>query len=176
MKVPDKVLNPIRERLWAQADEDGWMTLTDVDKTRFYEQWVRHEEVGGVLSRYMDGSEIRVYLKDTVMKPYPRERAKDPTPVLKRLQIPDDEFVVKEFVKPHGRVFHDGRVISWGRAKNWKAILLATYERAYGNPARRAYAAVLMHSAGNTEQEAERAMIADLGQRLGIERVEWLEA
>jgi hypothetical protein len=175
MKVPDSALKPIKKRLWTQADEDGWTTLNDQMKTTLYEQWVRDEAVGNVLSRYMDTGEIRVYLKDTVMKPYGRERIKDPRPVLKLLGIPADEFVVEEYIKPHGRVFHDNRVVCWGLAKNWKAILLAVYERAKRRVGGVPHAAVLMYPSGATRQDAERLIIEDVAQRLGVQYLKWLD-
>jgi hypothetical protein len=175
MKVPDSILKPIRKRLWAQADEDGWTTLNDQTKTTLYEQWVRDDAVGEVLSRFMDTGEIRVYLKDTVMKPYGRDRIKDPRPVLKLLGIPADEFVIEEYIKPHGRLFHDQRVVCWGLAKNWKAIILAVYERAKRKGGATPHAAVLMYPSGATRQDAEKGIIEDVAKRLGVLRLDWLD-
>ncbi len=174
MRVPTQIFEQIRKRLWAQADEDDWRTLNDAQKTAFYEQWVRDEQVGEVLSRYVDAAQVRVYLKDTVMKPYGRERSKDPSPVLRKLGIAQDEFPTEEFIKPHGRLFHDDRVVCWGPARNWKDVIMAVYERAK-RQGKRPYAAVLMRASGATNQSAEREIIADYAQRLGIERLEWLD-
>jgi hypothetical protein len=172
--MPRHVFGEIRKLLWEQADQDDWTTLNDSDKTKFYEQWARDEKVGGVLARYMDEGKVRVYLKDTVMKPYGRARSEDPTPILRKLAIPLNEFANEQFEKPHGRLFHDGRVVCWGRARNWKDVIMAVYERAKrsGN---RPYAAVLTHPSGATGQASEREIIADAASRLGIERLEWLD-
>jgi hypothetical protein len=174
MKVPTNVFKGLKTRLWAQADEDDWMTLADPQRSLFYEQWVRDERVGGVLSRYMDTGEIRVYLKDTIMKPYARERSKDPAPVLRLLGINSDEFTTHEFIKPHGRIFHDGKVVCWGPARNWKDVIMAVYERAK-RKGKQPYAAVLMNPSGATNQTEERKLIADFAKRLGVERLEWFE-
>jgi actin-like ATPase involved in cell morphogenesis len=73
------------------------------------------------------------------------------------------------------RPLHDGRVICWGLAKNWKAIILAAYERAKRKGNGKPFTAVLMFPSGATRQEAERAMIEDVAKRLGVERLEWLD-
>ncbi|MEY2563600.1 MAG: hypothetical protein QOH88_1793 [Verrucomicrobiota bacterium] len=172
--VPSQVFDEIRDRLWAQADEDDWITLSNVEKSKFYVQWVEHEGVGGVLSRYMDEKKVRLYIKDTVMKPYVRERTKNPLVIFKKLGLPDDQFFVTKSEKPHTILLHDGRLMCWGPADNWKDVIMAVYERARreGN---KPFAAVLMWPAGPTNQAAERALIADYAQRLGLERLVWLE-
>jgi hypothetical protein len=172
--MPTQVFDEIQNRLWAQADQDDWITLNDFEKSKFYEQWARDETVGGQLALYMDPAQVRVYLKDTVMKPYGRERSKNPVIVLRKLGIPADEFPIQEFIKPHTRIFHDGRVVCWGPARNWKAIITAVYLHAKRND-KRPHAAVLMYPSGATNQSDERAIIEDFARRLGVERLEWLE-
>jgi hypothetical protein len=172
--MPRQVFEQIRNRLWAQADQDDWTTLNDPEKSKFYEQWARDESVGGVLSRYMDDGKVRVYIKDTVMKPYGRERSKDPAPILRKLGIPPDEFPTEQFIKPHGRLFHDGRIVCWGPARNWKDVIMAVYERAK-RQCKRPYAAVLTQASGVTNQLEEREIVSDYAKRLGVERLEWLD-
>ena len=85
-----------------------------------------------------------------------------------------DEISIKEFVKPHGRRLFDKRVVCWGQARDWKAVLLAVYERAYrdvGKP----YAAILSRGVGKMAQPNERALVQDLATRLGIEKVVWMD-
>lgn len=174
MRVPAQVFEQIKARLWAQADEDDWITLNGAEKSGFYTQWVKDENVGGVLLRYGDAQEVRVYIKDTVMKPYVRERSKDAGPILRKLGMPPNDLPNEEYVKPHGRLFFDGRVVCWGQAKNWKDVIIAVYERAK-RQGKRPYAAVLLNAAGVTKQTEERELIADFAKRLGLERpVEWL--
>jgi hypothetical protein len=83
--------------------------------------------------------------------------------------------VTEDYIKPHGRLLFDRRVVCWGLAKDWKAVLLAAYERAYRNLGK-PYAAVLLRGVGKMAQPSERRMVEDLAGRLGIEKVVWLEA
>jgi hypothetical protein len=174
MKVPEQLYAKIRDRLWAEGDQKGWLSMSDNQKSTLYEQWIADEQVGGVLSRFLEKANIRVYLKDTVMKPYARERTKEAKPILKAVGLTGDELVMRDYIKPHGRAFSDRRVVCWGLAKHWKAVLLATYERAYrnaGNP----FAIVLLRGVGKMAQPSERRMVEDLAARLSIEKVVWLD-
>jgi hypothetical protein len=174
MKIPEGLYANIRDRLWAQGDQRGWLSLSDAQKSALYEQWIAEEEVGGVLSRFLDKANIRVYLKDTVMKPYVRERTKEAKPVLRAAGLTGDEVATQEYIKPHGRLLFDRRVVCWGLAKDWKAVLLAAYERAYRNLGK-PYAAVLLRGVGKMAQPSERQMVEDLAGRLSIEKVVWLD-
>ena len=69
MKIPEEVFDRIKTRLWGQADRDGWMSLSDPQKSGLYEQWSTDKEVGAVLGQFMDKAQVRVYLKDSIMKP-----------------------------------------------------------------------------------------------------------
>lgn len=173
MKIPSTVYLGVQNRLWNQADRLGWTTLSDSQKSALYEQWIRDAEVGQVLARYMKPENIRVYIKDTIMKPYGRERIKEAGPILSLLGLPQETTVVMEYVKPHGRMLYDGRVICWGLARNWKAIIFSVFERASRSPSGKAYAAILMYSSGKTKQPGERSLISDAAARLGIERLLW---
>jgi hypothetical protein len=173
VKIPDAVYRRLRDQLWAQADAIGWSSLSDLQKSSMYEEWLRGADVGAVMSRYLDAGSIRVYIKDTIMKPYGRERLKDPRPVLSLLGLNPDEPAIKEFIKPHGRLLQGGRVIAWGLAQNWKSVVFAVFERAHGIRNGIAYAAVLMYPNGRTTQPGERALIEEAGRRLGIEKIIW---
>src|SRR5258708_2810085 len=113
MKIPDATFKTIKETMWGVADERDWPTLADTQKTALYEEWIRDESVGGVLSRYMDPGSIRVYIKDTIMKPYARTRIKDFPSIQKLLRLSDNARVVESYIKPHGRRLADGKVICW---------------------------------------------------------------
>jgi hypothetical protein len=174
MKIPEQLFANIRDRLWTQGDQKGWLSLSDTQKSALYEQWIADEEVGGVLSRFLDKANIRVYLKDTVMKPYVRERTKEAKPILRAVGLTGDEVVAEDYIKPHGRLLFDRRVVCWGLAKDWKSVLLAAYERAYRNLGK-PYAAVLLRSVGKMAQPSEQRMVEDLASRLGIEKVVWFD-
>lgn len=176
MKIPDVVFKRLKERLWAAADQMNWQTLADQDKSAFYEQWLRDPAVGGVLSRYLDTGNIRVYIKDTIMKPYHRERIKDFAPVARLLSLDSDAPVSETYIKPHGRRLADGKVVCWGLARDWKAIVLAVFERAHTTPGCVPWAAVLMFPSGKYQQPGIRRMIDDAATKLGLQTLLWHDA
>ena len=129
MSVPDEVRKQLRKQLSAVADELGWMSLSTTEKRKLYEDWTRDPKYGGTLARYIDKGQVRVYLKDTILKDYTRAAGADPSRPLRLLKIPADAPVAQTYIKPHGRRLADGRVICWGRASDWKLVLMAMTER-----------------------------------------------
>lgn len=176
MKVPDAAYRRIKQRLWAVADQRNWPTLSDQQKSTLYEEWLRDENVGGVLSRYLNTGSVRVYIKDTIMKPYGRERIKDFPPILKLLGLPADARVTETYIKPHGRRLADGKVICWGLARDWKAILFAAFERAFVAGPGTPFAAVIMFPTGKSQQPEYRQMIQTAAEKLGVTRLVWYDA
>ena len=175
MSIPDKVREKMRQRLWLLADEVCWMSLSAAQKTKHYEEWTRAPDIGGVLSRYIDAKQVRVYLKDTILKEYAQDRMGDAVRPFRVLGIPATEETSEVYVKPHGRRFKDGRVICWGRAEDWKSILMALHERTYATERVRPFGAVLFQSVGRYHEEHMREMVKDAATRLGVEKLIWLE-
>jgi hypothetical protein len=128
------------------------------------------------LARYIDRGQVRVYLKDTLLKDYGRERLADESRPFRVLDIAATTEVAEAYIKPHGRRLRDGRVISWGRADDWKSVLMAVHERAYAREDSRPFAAVLVQSGGRFHEPHVRAPIEDAASKLGIERLVWLDA
>lgn len=176
MKVPDLVLRRIKKRLWATADERNWPTLSDPQKSAIYQEWVKAEDVGGVLSRYLDSSDVRVYIKDTIMKPYGREHTKELVPILTLLGLPGDAVAAESYIKPHGRRLSDGKVICWGPSSNWKAVLFAVFERAYMAKQATPFAAVILSPTGKYKQPKQREMVEEASRALGIMNLVWYDA
>lgn len=174
-KIPDKVATAIRELLWSQADELRWTQLSSVQKTALYEEWSKSPKVGRVLEGYLDGRNVRVYIKDVMMKPYGRIRMQDGTRVFALAGIDSSVRSVKDYVKPHGRLLSDGRILCWGPARDWKSIVLALHGRSYGNKRTRAFAAVLFDASGKLRQRQEQSLVEDASTRLGIERLIWAD-
>ena len=174
MTVPGGVRVPIRKRLWAIADDIAWQSLPVPSKTTYYESWTRDPEIGGVLERYMDRRRVRVYLKDTIMKNYGQSRLADPSRPCRVLDLGTDVHMVETYEKPHGRRLADGRVICWGRADDWKNVLMAIHERSFPG-SRDPFGVVFMSATGKYHQEDTRAIVADAASKLGIERVVWLD-
>jgi hypothetical protein len=175
MSVPDQIREDLRTRLWRTADEIAWMNLSQSEKAKLYEDWTRDPKVGGVLARYIDKGHVRVYLKDTLLKDYAQTRLADTHRPFRVLDIPDTAAVAKSHVKPHGRTLADGRVICWGRAEDWKLVLMAVYERAYLGRKLKPFAAVLLQANGRYQAKDVREMVEAASRKLGIEQIVWLD-
>ncbi len=175
MSIPDTVRKRLRDELWTRADTLDWLSLTNGEKSKYYELWTEDVEIGEVLSRYIDKGNVRVYLKDTLLKGYTRDRQGSDARPLQLLGITPEVPLVKRYTKPHGRRFADGQVVSWGRADDWKAILMSLFERTHGDPAAHLTGAVLTNAVGRYGEPRIRAMVEDAAARLGIERIIWLD-
>ncbi|MFP2897998.1 hypothetical protein [Corallococcus sp. 4LFB] len=123
----------------------------------------------------MDKGKIRVYIKDTLLKDYTRTSLQDPERPLRVLRLAPDTPVHEDFIKPHGRVFADGRVVCWARAADWRHVLLSLHERTFGFRGRAAFGAVLLQANGKFEEPGFRAMVRSAADKLGIENLVWLE-
>jgi hypothetical protein len=176
MSVPDEVRERLKRRLWEEANRVGWATLSPVAKAKHYEDWTRHSEVGGVLTRYVDPGQVRVYIKDTLLKNYGLDRLADQARPFRVLGISENDEVAERYIKPHGRRLANGSVICWGRADDWKTVLMAVHERAFVRPGARPSAAVLFQASGRYHENHAREPIEDAARKLNIEKLVWLDA
>lgn len=175
MSIPASVRYSVRERVWTLADAAGWATLPDSVRSRKYEEWTRDPKIGGLLGNYVDPKQVRVYLKDSVIKPYTIARGGDQTRPFRALRLPDDTITAEGYMKPHGRRLEDGRVVCWGQARDWKGVVLAVWERAHDQPGATPYAAVLTAATGQWAMDQLRAKAKELANRLGIGQLVWLD-
>ena len=173
MTVPDEIRDRLKTQLWQSADEIDWLWLGPVEKTQRYENWAQDPEVGGVLSRYMDVRQIRQYIKDTLLKKYPQARQADAIKPLRLLELDPAAPFVKSFIRPHGRQLCDGRIVCWGRAADWKSVLLATHERAFQVKNAMPYGVVLLQSSTKFGTSEARSVVVDAAQKLGVEKLIW---
>jgi hypothetical protein len=173
MRIPEEIRQGLRTKLWARADELGWQNLSWVEKSPIYEQWTKDAEVGGVLSRFMDARQLRVYIKDTLMKGYVRNRQADALPPLRMLSVAADQ-VAENFERPHGRRLRDGTVVVWGNAEDWKLVVTAVHERSYGVNGTHAHAVVLFQALGRFHEADTRAMVEAAAKKLGVARLLWV--
>ena len=148
MNLPDSIRDQLRERMWRVADEIDWLALGSTEKTQHYENWTKDPEVGGILQRYMALGQVRVYIKDSILKDYPRARRADQAKPFRMLGLDSKVTVTRVFIKPHGRLLADGHIICWGRAADWKSILLAVFERSFTIRNSHPFAAILTESVG----------------------------
>ena len=175
MRMPDNVRDRLHDLIWSRADNLGWSALNDAERSRRYEQWTRDPEIGGTIAHYMDARKVRVYIKDSLLKPYERARLSGTErEILGRLGIPPDTEVAQRFIKPHGIAFADGKIVSWGNSRDWKHVLMAMYERAALRPGSSAFGTVLIEN-GRTGDATTRKLVMEAASRLGIERMEWID-
>lgn len=174
--VPNEVKQDVRKRLWASADALDWAFLTAKEKTNYYAAWTESAMFGEILARYIPKGRVRVYLKDTILKDYTRQRLADASIPLRALRLDPSSRTAESFVKPHGRRLLDGRIACWGRAEDWKSILTALFERSYMHPGSRPFGAVLMNASGRWDDKTIRAMVEEVAQRLSISQVVWLNS
>jgi hypothetical protein len=175
MRIPEEVRCRIREIIWARADLLGWSELSDTERSRCYEQWTREDAIGGALGHYMDPRKVRVYIKDSLLKSYERERiSRTEQEILAALSVDPDFEVAHRYIKPHGMRFNDGMVIAWGKSRDWKLILMTMYERSVLLPGSFATGTVLLES-GNTADASTRDLVRDAATRLGIDQLVWID-
>lgn len=175
MKLPDDVRDRIRDLLWERAADMGWSGLADTERSRYYEQWTRETAIGGTLAHYMDPRKVRVYIKDSLLKPYERARVSGTEQdILAVLDVDPTLEIVHRYIKPHGLRFIDGQIIAWGKSRDWKLILMAMYERTALNDGASSFGTVLLES-GNTADDGTRILVRGAATRLGIARVEWID-
>lgn len=175
MSATDSIRERMRERLWAVADEIGWSSLSDTEKSNYYERWTRDPSIGGQLAHLMDPRKVRVYIKDSLVKPYERARLfSNEEDVWRILGLEPPEAISARFIKPHGRRLSDGRVVCWGNSRDWKLIVMAAFERSWTWQGATAFAVVLFET-GKTAEEGSRRLVRAAARQLGLERIEWMD-
>jgi len=172
-RPPKEVSENIRDQLWQRADLMSWARLSDSDRSQLYEQWTNEKGIGGVLSGFIDPRAVRVYIKDTLMKPYIRHWLDTMEPqVLEKFGL-QKASAIASYIKPHGRQFTGNVVVCWGNSRDWKDVLMSTFERK--NPlGKEGRAHVALVESGHTLEPASRKLVEDGANRLGIEAPVWL--
>jgi hypothetical protein len=175
VSVPEEVRDRLKSQLWAIADQVGWANLSTIQKSKYYEDWTRNHEIGGLLARFIDRERVRLYIKDTLLKSYALDRFSDPSRSFRVSGIEASAKTVETYQKPHGRRLEDGRIICWGRAEDWKSILMALHERSFICKGTRPFAAILTNADGRFTECAFRHMIQTAAEKLAIEKLIWLD-
>ena len=173
-RVPDALRREARERLWRWADELGWVHLPAGEKSRWYGTWTESPDVGQRLAPFLDPLKIRVYIKDTLLKDYQRSRLAMSRGPLLNLGLSEELHAPIVFEKPYGLVASAGRVVAWGRASDWKTILLAVHERAY-RTGLVPFGAALLQSGARYQTDADRAVVEEAARLLRIQRLAWMD-
>jgi hypothetical protein len=173
--IPSKVRQQLKETLWRRADALNWSRISDSHRSQWYQNWSKDSQIGGVLAHFMDPRKVRVYIKDSLLKSYMREKsAFGLTSVAESLGVDGTNLPsVKRFAKPDGALLADGRLFCWGNSRDWKFVILATFERAYKTPMSHAHAVVFFET-GQTLEAGTRQLVAAVAEHLRIERVVWI--
>lgn len=174
MSMPPQIRDEVSQRLWRQADDIGWLHLSQSSKSRHYDNWTNDPAIGGRLSRFMDVKQIRQYIKDAVLKRYCRARAGDAQGILRELGLDNGEAPIRQFIKPHGCQLSNGWMICWGRANTWKLVLLTLHERCFSERGSIPFAAVMTQAAAQFGDESARCVVEHAAKKLGIVKVHWL--
>jgi hypothetical protein len=173
MIIPKVIRDGIRGRLWETAEDLGWSSLSDAERARYYELWTKDPAVGGQLAHFMDPRKVRVYIKDSLIKPYERARlSSSEGEIWRLLGLPVPKEISKFFIKPHGRRLPNGRVICWGKSRDWKLILMAVFERGHATDDYEPFGAVLLET-GKTSDERLRRLVREAARLLGIQKLAW---
>ncbi|KII16258.1 hypothetical protein [Phaeobacter sp. S60] len=175
MSMPEDIRRGIKEALWEKLDQLSWLTMSDADHSTYYEQWAKSPDIGGKLGHFMDPRAVRVYIKDTLVKDYARERLLESgDQVLRVLNIDPDIAVERKFIKPHGMRLSDGRVVCWGKSRDWKHLLMAAFERQWATKSSASSSVVIIET-GKTLDTGARDLVREAAARLGVGSVVWWE-
>lgn len=171
--LPRAVKQQVQATLWRRADALDWSGMTVIDRAQQYGIWTEDREIGGILAGYIDPRKVRTYIKDTLMKPYARARMSDEQRILRIFQM-HGQSPIEHFERPHGLIMRPNLVICWGKADDWKLLLMAVHERAFARRACR-FGAVLMPPLMRYHTGESRCVIEDAASRLAIENLRWLD-
>ena len=85
------------------------------------------------------------------------------------------ETPVQEFIKPHGQLFADGKLVVWSNAVDWKLALMAAFERSQGIAGARPFGVALFNASTKHADSDARLIVENAAKRLGIEKLLWLD-
>lgn len=174
MSIPSDVRARIKADLWKQADQLDWSALSGAEKARHYTHWTESEKIGRPLAAYMDPRAVRVYIKDTLLKSYGREKLNEHQALVLRVTGHDKAEVEEEFVKPHGFRCSDKSLVAWGRADDWKVLLGSLFERAYAAESG-SLTAVFFRAAPRFVRPSARELVEAAAGCLGIRLCMWFD-
>lgn len=172
--LPPAVKREIQSRLWQRAAAMDWESMTVIERAKQYALWVSDPEIGGVLAAYMDARRVHPYLKDTLMKPFARANVSDAGRALCALGLPVGAPALERYERPHGVRLQQRGVVCWGKADDWKLVLMAAHERAFVK--RSAIAGVvLLPPLARFIRAQTREVVEDAGRKLGIAHIAWYD-
>jgi hypothetical protein len=172
--LPEEVRKHLLDVVRSRCDAVGFAELSPVDAATRYKTWTDDPEIGGELSRYIPREEVRVYIKDSLVKPYLVSHQEDPIPILRAAGRLVGLEVVARRKKPHGVMLSDGTFVVWSNARDWKTSLMALHEARWEHPGRGPLILVQTRASGQWGESSHRRVVEDAANKLGIDRVVWL--
>jgi hypothetical protein len=123
----------------------------------------------------MDPRAVRVYIKDTLLKSYSRDKLSGHQALVLRLAEKNSSDVRETFIKPHGLRFSGGVNVAWGRADDWKVLLGSLFERTFYSRVDPLRMAVFFRSAPRFMSTSSRKLVETAAQQLGIQKCVWFD-
>lgn len=174
MSIPTEIREEMKKILWRHADELQWHALGPAEKSKYYTVWTESEAIGRRLSAFMDPRSVRVYIKDTLLKGYGREKLNEYQEQIFRIVGRSEANIRESFIKPHGFRFSDQSIVAWGRADDWKVILGSIFERMEGHM-NNDVVVVFFRSAPRFVRNDSRGLVEKAAVRLGVTRIVWFD-
>jgi len=131
LELPGNPRQDIIKRVRELADKADWYHLKIHERSALYAQWVNDPTIGGELAKTEGAERVRIFLKDTVIKQYMREKRPKLRYLLKQMSL-DCRYVTREFEKPVALLCDSKRLYTLALAKEWRVAILSAYERAHG--------------------------------------------
>ncbi|MBW5470993.1 hypothetical protein GPJ61_24585 [Brevibacillus formosus] len=72
--VPDTIRNEILNKIYELADQEGYLTNNRVDNAAFMGRLLSNPDIGGTLDAFMPKEKVRVYIKDSMLNRYAKDR------------------------------------------------------------------------------------------------------
>jgi hypothetical protein len=163
----------VKKKLHAIADKIDWVHLTISERKQYYEAWTKDPEIGGALSSILEPSQVRVYLKDTIMRSYSENQRIGLQDLIISLNISCSE-VIRRYEKPETILCADNQLFTLVIAKDWKTAIMNAFER--GQEIKRLSTNevfVIDHTTGRFVDKSYRQLIEDAAKRLNI-KVHWI--
>lgn len=186
--IPDDVEAEVVRQLYRKAAELNWTSITDQERTRYYQIWTDEPAIGGRLLPFvLTAQNVRPWIKDGPMKEYVRATygvgkyaayvIKPATPIPTLVEkalgagwVADlNSLTIKPLtVTIRGDVDEElEKRFTWGPAKDIKHLVWATIEaQANGDPLPRVLC--LIDTFVRPVSSAKKVFHLKIGERLGI--------
>jgi len=130
LKLPENPRQEIVRRVREMADKADWCHLKIHERSALYRQWCNDPTIGGELAKLGGPDSVRVFLKDTVIKQYLKEKRPVLKDLLKQMGL-ECKRVTREYEKPEAQLCDNRRLYTLAVAKEWRVAIFSAFERAH---------------------------------------------